>query len=102
MEQFKKRQREDAARVQTELATGSAKRDNVPFGGDMRAEAAGDDEADDEMEEQEDDWIEEYTKEMSPAPQEISKMIIEERRLPIVYEDDEWRAIVSSVIHMLG
>lgn len=71
----------------------------VTFGGDMQADAgeyddaAGD--ADDEVDE--DDWVEEYDPEMSPPPAEVRDMTLDDRRLPIVEEEDHIRAIVSSV-----
>ncbi len=96
LEQFKKRQREDAAKVQAELGgvlvKGKSDADN--FGGDMHAEVGDAEDADDEADE--DDYVEEYDPEMSPAPVDIRTMQLEERRLPIINEEDELRAIVRS------
>ena len=95
LEQFKRRQREDAAKVQAELGgvIVNAQPDNDTFGGDMHAEVGIPDDADDEADE--DDFVEEYDPEMSPAPADPRTMQLEERRLPIVDEEDELRAVVS-------
>lgn len=102
LEQFKKRQREDAAKVQAELGgtlvKGKSDADN--YGGDIHAEVGDDEDADDEADE--DDWVEEYDPEMSPGPVDVRTMMLEERRLPIVDEEDALRALVShtsSAIH---
>lgn len=92
LEQFKKRQREDAARVQAELGgvlVNTA--DQQVFGGDMHAD--GGDEADDEMDEE--DFVEEYDQAMSPVPVDLRSLHLEERKLPIVTEDDYLRELVS-------
>jgi hypothetical protein len=94
LEQFKKRQREDAAKVQAEMGGVLVNQNNEPqaFGGDIRAEVGIADDADDEADE--DDYIEEYDPEMSPEPADPRTMHLDERRLPIVTEEDEWRALV--------
>ncbi|TYJ57007.1 hypothetical protein B9479_002286 [Cryptococcus floricola] len=98
LEQFKRRQREDAAKVQAELGGVLATNTNT-FGGDMHADAGvmpdEGDEADDE-EDDEDDFIEDYNREMSPAIVDIRHMPIEERRLPIVREEDDLRQIFAA------
>lgn len=98
LEQFKKRQREDAAKHHAELSDQIAKKAEDNFGGDMHAEVAlpdldtaGED-ADDE-----DDFVEDYDPEMSPKPADVRLMQLEERRLPIIEEEDDLRAIVSQV-----
>jgi hypothetical protein len=99
LEQFKKRQREDAAKVHAELGdmlktTAQASADN--FGGDMHAEIgeiADDEEADDEIDE--DDEVEPYDGSMSPKPVDTRTMQLEERRLPIIEEEDNLRALVG-------
>ena len=95
LEQFKKRQREDAARVQAELggvfanqSTGDA------FGGDIQAEGA--DDADDEMDE--DDFVEEYDPCMSPVPVNLRAIHMDDRTLPIVTEEDCMRELVSGQV----
>ena len=97
LEQFKKRQREDAAKVQAELGgvivNRKSEADN--FGGDMHADIGDAEDADDEADE--DDYVEEYDPEMSPAPVDLRTMQLEERRLPIVDEEDELRALVGAV-----
>lgn len=65
------------------------------FGGDIHAEVGIADDADDEADE--DDYIEEYDPEMSPEPADPRTMHLDERRLPIVTEEDEWRALVSAI-----
>jgi hypothetical protein len=92
LEQFKKRQREDAAKVQQEL--GGVFAGGAPqgvYGGDLHME--GGNEADDELDE--DDFVEDYDPEMSPAPADLRALHLEERKLPIVTEDDYLREIVS-------
>lgn len=49
--------------------------------------------ADDEVDE--DDWVEEYDTEMSPGPVDVRNMTLEERKCPIIEEEDHVRAIVS-------
>ena len=95
LEQFKKRQREDAAKVQAELGgvIVNRKADADNFGGDMHADVGEGEEADDEADE--DDWVEEYEGNMSPPPADLRTMQLEERRLPIVDEEDELRALVG-------
>ena len=103
LEQFKKRQREDAAKVQAELGASivTAQTDANAFGGDMHADVGNPDDADDEMDE--DDFIEEYDPEMSPAPLDPREMQFEERRLPIIDEGDNLRSIVSCIpCHVLA
>jgi hypothetical protein len=102
LEQFKKRQREDAAKVHAELGASlrntAAPTDN--FGGDMHAEVGeieDDEEADDEMDE--DDVIEDYDRDMSPFPADTRTMQLEERRLPIIEEEDNLRALVRLGVH---
>ena len=84
LEQFKKRQREDAAKVQAELGgvIVNRKSDADNFGGDMHADVGEVEDADDEADEE--DYVEEYDSEMSPGPVDIRAMQLEERRLPIV------------------
>lgn len=97
LEQFKKRQREDAARVQQEL--GGVFAGGAPqglFGGDLGVEGGND--ADDELEE--DDFVEDYEPEMSPAPVDLRALHLEERKLPIVTEDDYLRELVSCIASM--
>ncbi|OWZ60198.1 cactin [Cryptococcus neoformans c45] len=98
LEQFKRRQREDAAKVQAELGGVLVSNENA-FGGDIHADAGpvptGGDEADDE-EEDEDDYIEDYDREMSPSIAEPRTMGLDERRLPIVNEEDELRALFTA------
>lgn len=92
LEQFKKRQREDAARVQAELGgVFAAGAPSGVFAGDMQLN--GGNEADDELDE--DDVVEEYEAEMSPVPVDLRALHLEERKLPIVTEDDYLREIVS-------
>lgn len=103
LEQFKKRQRDDALKA-TESGHRPAAEKQVTFGGDMQAEAGEyDDEdnqdADDEVDE--DDWVEEYEPEMSPGPVETRDMTLDDRRLPIIDEEDHTRAIVSCLLHAL-
>lgn len=96
LEQFKKRQREDAAKLQAELGgvLVNRKADADNFGGDMHAEVGEAEDADDEADE--DDYVEEYDPDMSPAPVDLRTMMLEERRLPIVDEEDELRALVRA------
>ena len=96
LEQFKKRQREDAAKVQQELGGTvlTTQADANVFGGDMHADIGIPDDADDEMDE--DDYVEEYDPEMSPEPLDQRTMQFEERRLPIIDEDDNLRAIFTA------
>lgn len=67
------------------------------YGGDIQAAVVevDDDEADDEAdEEDEDDFVEDYERGMSPAPVDLRTMPLDERRLPIVNEEDQLRALV--------
>ncbi len=96
LEQFKKRQREDAAKVQAELGGVIVKKSD-DFGGDIHAEG-GDVEDDEEEEEDEDDYVEEYKREMSPELWEPKELAMDERRLPIVNEEDDLRAMVCRLI----
>ena len=64
------------------------------FGGDMHADVGDAEDADDEADEE--DFVEEYDPEMSPGPVDPRTMMLEERRLPIVDEEDELRALVIS------
>ncbi|KAK4683925.1 cactin, partial [Tremellales sp. Uapishka_1] len=97
LEQFKKRQREDAAKVHAELGGVMANKKQDAFGGDIQAEAGDLEEVDDEdVEEDEDDYVEDYDRGMSPEPVDPTKMTLEERRLPIVEEEDELRALFSA------
>jgi hypothetical protein len=96
LEQFKKRQRDDALKA-TESGHRSTLEKQVTFGGDMQADMGEDaeagEDADDEVDE--DDWVEEYEPEMSPEPVEIRDMTLDDRRLPVIEEEDHIRAIVS-------
>ncbi|WVO16315.1 hypothetical protein L204_103990 [Cryptococcus depauperatus] len=99
LEQFKRRQRDDAAKVQAELGSTIAPRSENLYGGDIHAEAGTvpDEgaEADDE-EEDEDDYVELYDREMSPVAIDPRTMNLEERRLPIVNEEDELHTLFAA------
>lgn len=94
LEQFKKRQREDAAKVQAELGGTMASKAEDNFGGDMRAEVGEAEEIDDEADE--DDWVEAYQPEMSPSPADPKTMVLDDRRLPIVPEEDFFRTVFEA------
>jgi hypothetical protein len=94
LEQFKKRQREDAAKVQAELGGTMASKAEDNFGGDMRAELGQAEEIDDEADE--DDWVEAYQPEMSPSPADPKTMVLDDRRLPIVPEEDFFRTVFEA------
>jgi len=51
--------------------------------------------ADDEADAEEDDFVEDYDPEMSPKPLDPRKMVLEERKLPIISEEDYISNIVS-------
>jgi hypothetical protein len=90
LEQFKKRQREDAAMAQAEMGGVVESTDGADgFGGDMHA-VGDDDEAD------ENDVVEEYAPEMSPPPVDMYRLTPNERRLPVVSAADEWLAIFDA------
>jgi hypothetical protein len=93
LEQFKKRQRDDAAKVQAELGgTMADSKAEYNFGGDMHADVSGPavgDEGDEDGDE--DDWVEAYQPEMSPPPADPKTMVLDDRRLPIVSEEDFFR-----------
>lgn len=103
LEQFKKRQRDDAMKAS---ASGNrpVSKEAANYGGDMQAAEMAEydqqaEEADDEVDE--DDWVEEYDPEMSPGPVETRDMTLEDRRLPVIEEEDHIRAIVSDLATML-
>ena len=88
LEQFKKRQRDDAVK-----ATETASRIKME-----EAAAAAAAEAEGVLPEQEDvdedDWVEEYEPEMSPEPVDITQMTLDDRRSRVVDEMEHVRAIV--------
>lgn len=97
LELFKKRQREDADKMKAELVAPVAPA--VPFGGDMQAdipESAEDNEQEaihiDEYE-----FAEEYSREMSPPLLDPGRVPSDDRKLPIVQEEDDMRDLVSQV-----
>lgn len=93
LEQFKKRQREDAARVQAEMGgTLAGQTQGSTLEGEMQTQ--GGDEADDEMDE--DDLVEEYDPSMSPRPVELREIHMDDRRLPVVTEAQYLRDLASS------
>lgn len=95
LEQFKKRQREDAAKAQAEMGgVLDETEDDGAFGGDMHAGGVEADVEDDE--DDEDDFIESYRPEMSPEPVDTAKMTPDDRRLPFVLEEDELRALFKA------
>ncbi|WVQ99282.1 hypothetical protein IAU59_006414 [Kwoniella sp. CBS 9459] len=103
LEQFKRRQREDAAKVQAELGGVIVNKPDDQFGGDMHADAgmgmggSGADLGDiDEEEEEEEDYVEAYDREMSPLPADPRTMVLDERRLPIIEEEDDLRALFAA------
>ncbi|WRT66241.1 uncharacterized protein IL334_003194 [Kwoniella shivajii] len=98
LEQFKRRQREDAAKVQAELGGVIVNKNENQFGGDMHADAGdvAEELEDIEEDEDEDDYVEPYDTEMSPPPADPRTMILDERRLPIVDEEDELRALFAA------
>lgn len=63
--------------------------DHDGFGGDMHA--GGEDDFANE-----DDFVEAYTRDMSPGPVDMYKLTPDERRLPLVSEEDEWRALFKA------
>ncbi|WVQ67795.1 uncharacterized protein L199_006000 [Kwoniella botswanensis] len=99
LEQFKRRQREDAAKVQAELG-GVIVNKNEQFGGDIHADIGDQDEGEDgediDVDDDEDDYVEPYEREMSPLPADPKTMVLDERRLPIVDEEDEMRALFAA------
>lgn len=95
LEQFKKRQREDAARVQAEMGVALVgQTQGSAFEGELQAQ--GGDDADDEMDE--DDLVEEYDPSMSPKPLALREIHMDDRRLPIITEDEYLRDLVSFVL----
>ncbi|WWC89448.1 uncharacterized protein L201_004372 [Kwoniella dendrophila CBS 6074] len=99
LEQFKRRQREDAAKVQAELGGIIVKKTEDQFGGDMHADVGDDDQVemeDIEEEDDEDDYVEPYDREMSPLPADPKTMVLDERRLPIVLEEDDLQALFTA------
>ncbi|KAL7421742.1 hypothetical protein Q5752_003513 [Cryptotrichosporon argae] len=90
LEQFKKRQREDAARVQAEMAGAGAGEVAAVAAGGGGAGAGGADEAD------EDDWVEDYASEMSVELVERDRLGVEERWLPVVDEAAALRGLFAS------
>lgn len=103
LEQFKKRQREDALAAEAELARRPVgeKRPEA-YGGDIVADA-GDaydsEEGEGEGHEvEEDDWVEEYDPEMSPEPVDMRYLPLEERRLPIFTPEGVQRDVVSRTL----
>lgn len=108
LEQFKKRQREDAAKAST-IGNRQKKDIQVEQRQDEEPVAEADGEKEEKEDLDEDDWVEEYEPEMSPPPANIDRLSLEDRRLPIVDEVDHWRAIVrlalaccSSRHHLIG
>lgn len=94
LEQFKKRQREEAAKQQQELENKIiAQGEAATFGGDMHADGGNGEEYEDDADD-EDDFIEDYSRSMSPGPLELKTLGQEDRRLPVVSEQDFKRAIV--------
>ncbi|WVQ83197.1 hypothetical protein IAT38_005336 [Cryptococcus sp. DSM 104549] len=97
LEQFKRRQREDAAKYQAELGGVIVNSANRQFGGDMHADAGETVEIEEGAEDDdEDDYVEPYSKDMSPEPADPRTMQLDERRLPIVDEEDELRALFTA------
>lgn len=100
LEQFRKRQRDDAEKAAAVHRPGRSGGQEDDAGADADVEPDDDDEEEEEEEEvneDEDDFVEEYNPEMSPAPVEVGKMSLEDRRLPVIGEDDLLRSIVRSV-----
>jgi hypothetical protein len=94
LEQFKKRQREEAAKQQQELGNKIvAEGEAATFGGDMHAEGGDGEEYEDDADD-EDDFIEDYSRSMSPGPVELKTLAQEDRRLPVITEDAFKRNIV--------
>jgi len=94
LEQFKKRQREEAAKQQQELGSKMvAQGETSAFGGDIHADGDGEgyeDDADDE-----DDIIEDYSRSMSPGVVDVKDLAQEDRRLQVLTEAEFKRSIVS-------
>jgi len=94
LEQFKKRQREEAAKQQQELGNKMvAQGETSAFGGDIHADGDGEgyeDDADDE-----DDIIEDYSRSMSPGVVDVRDLAQEDRRLQVLTEAEFKRSIVS-------
>jgi hypothetical protein len=97
LEQFKKRQREEAAKQQQALGQKMvAQGEADTFGGDMHADSGevngeAEDDADDE-----DDIIEEYSRSMSPTPINLKDAVVEDRRLPVLTEKEFKQALVRA------
>ena len=86
LEQFKKRQREEAAKQQQELGNKIvAQGEAATFGGDMHADGGEGEEYEDDADD-EDDFIEDYSRSMSPGPVELKTLAQEDRRLPVISE----------------
>lgn len=95
LEQFKKRQRDEAAKQQKELGEKmAAQREADAFGGDMHAEGVEAEEDEDEMGD-EDDVVEDYHRDMSPETVDVRAIAPEDRRLQVISEADFRRAVVS-------
>lgn len=87
LEQFKKRQREDAAHVQADLKAGA---DDESEESDLDPEYTGE-----EVEAEEEDFVEEYNASMSPAPVDVSRLG-DDARLPTVREADFMRTLFAA------
>lgn len=95
LEQFKKRQRDEAAKQQRALGEKmAAEGETGGFGGDMHAEGAEGNESEEDGEE-EDDVVEAYHRDMSPEPVLAKDLGLADRRLQISSEADFRRALVS-------
>ena len=94
LEQFKKRQREEAAKQQQELGNKIiAEGEAATFGGDMHADGGDGEEYEDDADD-EDDFIEDYSRSMSPGPVDLRTLAQEDRRIPVISEAEFRRAIV--------
>lgn len=97
LEQFKKRQRDEAAKQQKALGDKlAAEGDANAFGGDMHAEGADGGDPEDDAED-EDDVVEDYSRGMSPEPVGVKDITPLDRRLQILSESDFMRALVSTL-----
>ncbi len=94
LEQLRQRQREQALKVQEELGGTLAEAELVA---EMQNRPEERDEADeDDLMAEEAEEVEEYSRDMSPEPLQAKQLKFEDRSLPIVNEEDDMRALVSS------
>ena len=98
LEQFKKRQRDEAAKQEKALGDKlAAEAESSGFGGDMHADGIGEEGSEEEGED-EDDVVEAYRRDMSPEPVGVQDLSLADRRLQVQSDGDFKRALVCSLL----